>query len=632
MSERLSKKGSRHLCIASFVIMLCVATAAAGQSPCAQGEPRAVRGVVVNEEAQRQPHRVVRLQGKANAHVAETGGDGRFVVQNVCPDTYQLDVVGNAIRASVTVAGSDVDVPVVLRGSRLWSTSLLGISIGLFAAGLLLFRHHNIVRVNRELLAAQVDNLSTRIPLESDSARNLEAAKLAQGAIDVKQDISQWWPWEWFFWSRGRELAGWIRLHEVERQMIAFLVPEQRVVERAVYAETELRQLNKLPATTVADRMRQTIQEVVASGNNEPSHSSCHALDHLKQQLAEGLAIIYDERDTKFAGLMEWHNKAMFLAYLSLISIAVLGLAFGHEELFLVGAVGGLMSRMTRSLFREDVPSDYGASWTTLFLSPLMGAIAAWVGITLLIWLREMNVLDEDLFDKIDWDMPMNAIMVATAFALGFSERLFTSLLSKVEGKVQDELAKPPRPPAPPAPLSGLRPLEPATSPAPADGAAGIELTRSERIVREIDLTNGERAAFVGSPTSAARAALVPVVGATAVFDATFAELQQHALLDGVIFDTPLTLEQVDEAAVQLAGALRPDGRVVVLGSTPTALFDADAPTQRAQGHAGPAVVKESFVTAAGLVQQEPPEKLGGTDPVEWIAAFVKPAPGGEGR
>jgi hypothetical protein len=81
----------------------------------------------------------------------------------------------------------------------------------------------------------------------------------------------------------------------------------------------------------------------------------------------------------------------------------------------------------------------------------------------------------------------------------------------------------------------------------------------------------------------------------------------------------------------QLAAALRPDGRVVIVGSTPAALFEGDAAAQRTQGHAGPAIVKEALIEA-GLLGQDPPEKIGGTDPVEWIASFIKPAPGGGDR
>jgi hypothetical protein len=41
--------------------------------------------------------------------------------------------------------------------------------------------------------------------------------------------------------------------------------------------------------------------------------------------------------------------------------------------------------------------------------------------------------------------------------------------------------------------------------------------------------------------------------------------------------------------------------------------------------------VKE-LLTAAGFAAQEPASQLNDTDPVEWMAAFVKPTPGGSDR
>jgi hypothetical protein len=82
--------------------------------------------------------------------------------------------------------------------------------------------------------------------------------------------------------------------------------------------------------------------------------------------------------------MMEWQNKAMWMVASALLVVVVLSYVFQHEHLFLLGAAGGLMSRMARSLFRQDVPTDYGASWTTLFLSPILGAIAAWFGIAMI--------------------------------------------------------------------------------------------------------------------------------------------------------------------------------------------------------------------------------------------------------
>ena len=83
------------------------------------------------------------------------------------------------------------------------------------------------------------------------------------------------------------------------------------------------------------------------------------------------------------ASSMSWQNKSVWRIGCGLIFIVVLSAAVGQGPLLLAGAVGGLLSRLSRSLQRADVPTDYGASWTTLFLSPVVGAMAGWSGVLL---------------------------------------------------------------------------------------------------------------------------------------------------------------------------------------------------------------------------------------------------------
>jgi hypothetical protein len=594
---------------------------------CPNNQPAgAIEGLMLNADGSFRPFGMARFVEADRLALASR--EGFYRVEGLCPGTHSvLSLDGTRIGSLTLLPGTTTSGAHLRLASSRSASSLTLITLLFFTIGIIFFRYHNIVRTNRELLLAQVDNLKERIWLEADRERHAkETQDLCDRALKVKDDFKYWYPAEWFFWSRGRELAAWTRLHELERQVVSFLVPEQRVVERAVYAETQLREVKSPSATVVADRMRQTLQEIVASGGAAEDHQHSHAIAHLKQQLGEGLAIVYDHTDTKFAELMEWHNKAMFLVYLSLLAIGVLGTAFHHEELFLIGAVGGLMSRMARSLFREDVPNDYGASWTTLFLSPLLGAISAWFGITLIIWLQQFNVLG-DAFGVISWHRATDAVTIAMAFTLGFSERLFTSLLSKVEGQVQDGLGKPQQVPAPPAPLNVN------TAGTNTVGAAGTPrgLSHLDRIVKDLDLKSGERAAFIGSADSPTRAALVQIVGASNLFDATPATLAQTSDLDGVLFEVVPSMNEVSAVATDLAAKLRPDGRVVFVGQIPAPLFDADAGAQKLQNLVGPAVIADAL-GAAGLAAQDPPEKLGGADPVEWIASFIKPSPGGSDR
>jgi hypothetical protein len=624
-----------------FLLLFCLcglATLAAAQDQPAAARG-GVQGLVLDGSGGVRRGVAVRIRPENEGDptlLAISEGDGRYAFADVRPGSYIVDVVGDQHppqgQTIQVTAGQTLTHHVVTAAGSLWISGLVAVSILLYVSALLAFRHHNIVHTNREQLRAQLSNIATRIPLESDPEHRAEAQELKRRVEEISDSFLNDLPWrEWFFWSRGREIGAWARLHEVERQLVAFLVPEARVVERAVTAEADLRRVTgSFSAAALADRMRVTLQQILSRENPYPVDT--YLMEHLKQQLAEALTILYGESDKKFSALMEWTNKAMWLVYLSLLVIAVVGLVFHHEELFLVGAAGGLMSRMARSLFREDVPSDYGASWTTLFLSPLLGAISAWFGIALIMWLVAMDVLDDELFGIIDWNAGMDAIMIGTAFALGFSERLFTSLLSSVEGKVTTALTSAPTPAAA---------LPPPITPAAGSGAAAAEAApagagpappRTTQIVRELDLQHGERAAFLGDATSPTRVQMVEILGADQVFDVTVDTVADKAPLDGVLFESPPDVPGLMTAAAQLKDALRPDGRLIVIGSTPAALFESDAAAQRARDHVGPALAKEVLTTIAGLGAQEPPVVLGGTDPVEWLATFVKPVPGGSDR
>jgi hypothetical protein len=160
-----------------------------------------------------------------------------------------------------------------------------------------------------------------------------------------------------------------------------------------------------------------------------------------KALLAEALDIVNDRTDTDFANLISWQNKTLWIVACGLLLVIALAGVLEHEVLFLVGATGGLLSRLSRSLQRADVPTDYGASWTTLFLSPVAGALAGWSGVLLIILAVQLEALGP-LFSKIDWCNPSAPAALGVAFLLGFSERAFDGILGQLEDKVQATQAK----------------------------------------------------------------------------------------------------------------------------------------------------------------------------------------------
>jgi hypothetical protein len=165
-------------------------------------------------------------------------------------------------------------------------------------------------------------------------------------------------------------------------------------------------------------------------------------IERWRALLYEALGLLYDRTDTNFALMQSWNNKTVFLVGCGLLLIFSLGAGLGNEVLFLMGAAGGLLSRLTRALFRANVPIDYGASWSSLFLSPVVGALMGWGGVLLIILGVRFNVLGSAL--NVDWCNPTAPIALALAFALGFSERLFTGIFSQIEAKAQASAAATP--------------------------------------------------------------------------------------------------------------------------------------------------------------------------------------------
>ncbi|HEX8817021.1 MAG TPA: choice-of-anchor D domain-containing protein [Terriglobales bacterium] len=191
--------------------------------------------------------------------------------------------------------------------------------------------------------------------------------------------------------------------------------------------------------------------------------------------LVEALGLIYESTDNDFSQLASWHNKMMWLVGIALLFMFALAVTLGNAIFLLLGAVGGLLSRLTRTTEAADVPNDYGATWGSLFLSPLTGALSAWGGILLIILGVKLNILGAAL--NLDWCNPYEPVSLAIALLFGFLERLFDN----VTGQLQDKLLK-----------SGSSSPSPATaspaSPTPAPKIISIS-PASASIGNEVQLT-----------------------------------------------------------------------------------------------------------------------------------------------
>ena len=151
-------------------------------------------------------------------------------------------------------------------------------------------------------------------------------------------------------------------------------------------------------------------------------------LDGRRALLREASMFRHNYADSKYednAGLL---GKALFLTLIALAIAVALAATFDRESWLLLGAAGGLISRLSRVARRRPSPSDYGAEWSSLILSPAGGAVAGWVGVLIMV------TLSNPPFDAVSnefselWDDPKKPLGLVLAFAFGFSERLFSRL------------------------------------------------------------------------------------------------------------------------------------------------------------------------------------------------------------
>jgi hypothetical protein len=333
-----------------------------------------------------------------------------------------------------------------------WNFWIAGLIGGLYFAGLVMVRWHMIAKPVRAQLVTQINAVRSLLKAESAAISSSPAVderiarinylldwalypfKNKNFPVDKNPDGSEksylpgWFPWytrlfNAVFWPRGQELAGWSCSHEAELLLVE-LLPVERVRARMETAEYGLRALNTPVATSLAATLHAATS---SSGPPIP-------LDRWRALLAEALSVLYEQSDRDFFELATWHSKMMWLVGSALLFIFGLAVTLQNAVLLLVGAVGGLLSRLARTVTSAETGNDYGASWGALFLSPLSGALSAWGGILLIILGLRFNILGTAL--NVDWCNPYDPATLAIALLFGFSERLFDGIATQIEQKI----------------------------------------------------------------------------------------------------------------------------------------------------------------------------------------------------
>jgi hypothetical protein len=433
------------------------------------------QGHVFAQDGSRLPGATVTFaSGSVFVAVSESGADPGKYTLSVPRDKYTVTVEKKEYRAEKlndVPADANKQIDFILKpdcdpcnpsaAQHWWDVGRWGTPVVVlaFLLSIWLVRWHNIARANREMLRAQIDNAEVRFQSETGQSvaqyphlkKLLDDARASIGFGSTPLSRSRTLI-DFFFWTRGQEIAAWTAIHEFQRDSIKIGAATQSLDVRARLqaVELDLLDIDKTHAKTLASN----IKDALANPKMEDPD--------LRALLEQALTYVNDEDVNTYSQLVGWQTKAVWLAGVGCTLVVVLSYAVGNPVLFIVGAAGGYLSRLARTLKRADVPTDYGASWTTLFLSPIVGALSGWFGILLIVLLSDSKIqVFGGAFQAIQWCRPEAPFTLGMAFALGFSERLFDQIISSLEDKVDGDkkAATKPQPPTS-SPTAGAAPKQ----------------------------------------------------------------------------------------------------------------------------------------------------------------------------
>lgn len=274
----------------------------------------------------------------------------------------------------------------------------------MYFVGVTLIRRR-LIRQSGRTLVAYVERL--RSGYQIDERIEAQLAKAVAAANEHAEDVV---------------LEGWRLAHGTE-PLLASDLSSQQIVARLVVLGHELSKSSMEGRAELGRRMLEAVRPVPGE---EPTADDAT----LRALLAEGLAQTYDARDDYFDGLVQENRRSTWLTALGLVGVASLAAIFGQPTFFLMGAVGGLFSRLTRILRRRPEPTDYGVSWGPLMLGPVAGALAGWIGILVLAALASAGVSPLSATLTPHWNGVAQPRELALAFLLGFSERFLQRILN----------------------------------------------------------------------------------------------------------------------------------------------------------------------------------------------------------
>lgn len=349
---------------------------------------------------------------------------------------------------------------------------IVGIGLLFFFLGLFIFRYKAIISPSIERLKIEISTLDAKISAYPEAFKKSDTAVEQMRIVTTIEEKTQNLLWydKWFI-SGGEVIAGWRLLHvakisnmeryEIDRIIDELYVFHSRLVDLersdakviAKKIENTLAQFEKTEISATVKEIKETLTKLEKTDNKSiieairkrlsEEEEQKPSITTLKALLKEGMEIYYDQQDNYYEFLADWQNKTTWLTYIALLLIGVLVWADNNALLLVAGGIGGLLSKLRSVIQKPGTPNDYGFSWSTLFLAPLVGALTGWAGVYLVLVMIKMNVLGEmftNLLSGTTTDSQSVLIIVAAVF--GYSAGLFEKMISGIESYATEEKNK----------------------------------------------------------------------------------------------------------------------------------------------------------------------------------------------
>lgn len=314
-----------------------------------------------------------------------------------------------------------------------------------------------VIVVRWQMIARPIRNgIDARILLLEADAHRLgeqhETGKAVIELMDRAANENKWQgPQEAIFWSRGKETAIWQMIDKAESYLVDTLETDELTV-RLASTNARLRELTDPAAHVLSLRIGRRLDEIEKARGQAnagvPDKRELCELHRESIRLSRESLVAGDVDSDYFNNKILWH---IMVALAALVIIANIGPALAAKafqipnlgwaradtvrsafiSLLLGGAVGGILSRLTRALRTDTSPAQRGLSWMAMFLSPLVGALAGWAGGMLLLAGYELNILIPGVKPEQLW-----LVLTSLAVLFGFSERLFTGIAEKLENNL----------------------------------------------------------------------------------------------------------------------------------------------------------------------------------------------------